>query len=309
VSVKGVEDLGGGLSAIFLYEGDFHIGSSTGTNTSTSVGTTGASGLHAIGSGGGEAYAGLAGAFGSIKLGAPNTPTLEVQSGRQPFGTKIGSGFSSTGGALGIGHVRNDGSVVYATPKMTGFVASLGYTPRAEVNASGSTTPGASVQPIAGLPAGFPGAPTATGAIVDLGLSYGAGPLRVGYTHYRQNAAGAFTTDNKQNNLYVQADVGPATLYAGYHNETSGLGADSRGYNLAAKYAVSPGINLLANWARLDDRSGADRDRRIAALGAEYLLSKRSTVYARYVDDKTDNPALTAPAKVKTTLIGLQHNF
>ena len=257
------------------------------------MGTTGQSGLHAIGSGGGEAYAGLAGAFGSIKLGAPNTPTLDVQSGRQPFGTKIGSGFSSTGGALGIGHVRNDGSIVYATPKYTGFVASLAYTPRAEVNASGSTNPSAAVQSVAGLPAGFPGAPTATGAIIDLGLTYGAGPLRVGYTHYRQNAAGAFTTDNKQNNLYVQADVGPATLYAGYHNETSGLGADSRGYNLAAKYAVSPGINLLANWARLDDRSSTDRDRRIAALGAN--VTRARLVESMANGFTADTKGLTAP--------------
>ena len=162
LSAKGSEDLGGGLTASFNIEQDF-----------VSVNNAGLTG--------GEAFVGLAGSFGSIKLGAPNTPTLSSQASRQPFGTKLGGGFS---GALGTGHVRNSGSFVYAAPAMGGVTVALGYTPET----------------------------TAAKAITDLGLTYASGALKVLFTQYKQATT--------QNNLAVQYDLGAAVVYAGASNET-----------------------------------------------------------------------------------------
>ena len=72
ISVKGVEDLGGGMSAIFLVENDFAAWDAA----------------HALA--GGEAYVGLTGGFGTVKLGSPNEPTLSSQAGRQPFRHQAG---------------------------------------------------------------------------------------------------------------------------------------------------------------------------------------------------------------------------
>ena len=54
----------------------------------------------------------------------------------------------------------------------------------------------------------------------------------------------------------------------------------------------------------------ANKDKTIAAVGVKYTLSARSSLYARYVDEKNDNVTSATSAKaVKTALIGMQHNF
>lgn len=272
VSVKGVEDLGGGLSAMFLYEGDFHVGSSTGT------------GLHPIGSRGGEIYAGVAGGFGDIKLGTPNMPSLSSQASRQPIGTKVGSAF---GTALGTAHVRENSSVVYSTPVMGGLKAQLAYAFKATA-----------AQGVAG------NAAAEQGAVTDLGLSYANGPLRAGVTMFNKAAITGQASANKQTNVYAQYDIAGATLYAGMHNETLVNGGKQSGTNFAAKYALTPAVAVLGNYAKLDDKQAANADRTVTALGAEYALSKRSTLYVRNVSDKTNDGS-----KVVTNLLGLQHNF
>jgi len=278
ISVKGVEDLGGGLKASFLYEGDFNVGQNSGA-------TTAAAYQHAIGSGGGEIYAGLNGAFGDIKLGSPNTPSLISQASRQPIGTKIGSGFGS---ALGTSHVREASSVVYSTPNFAGFTAQVGYAFKGSTGQAVAGTALAADQ----------------GAKSDLGLSYANGPLRAGVTLFNKSAVGTEASANKQTNVYAQYDIAGATLYAGMHNETLVNGGKQSGTNFAAKYALTPAVALLGNYAKLDDKQAANADRTVTALGAEYALSKRSTLYVRNVNDKTN-----AGSKVVTNLLGLQHNF
>jgi len=281
VSVKGVEDLGSGLSASFLYEGDFNVGQNSGPTTSGN----GVANQHAIGAGGGEIYAGLTGGFGDIKLGSPNTPSLISQASRQPIGTKIGSGFGS---AMGTAHVREASSAVYSTPNFAGFVAQVGYAFKASNGQSVAGTALAADQ----------------GAKSDLGLSYANGPLRAGVTAFNKAAVGAEVSANKQTNLYAQYDFAGATLFLGAHNETLSTGVKQSGTNVAAKYALTPAVSLLGNYAKLNDKSVANADRTVTALGAEYALSKRSTLYVRNVNDKTN-----AGNKVVTNLLGLQHNF
>jgi predicted porin len=294
ISVRGVEDLGGGLKAQFLYEGDFHVGSSTGT---VAPGGTSA-GLHAIGSRGGEIYAGVMGGFGDLKIGTPNTPSLSVQGGRSPIGTKIGSGFNSTSGTS---HVRENSSIVYRSPAMAGFTVAVGYAFKAGANAS--STPGQ--QAVAGI---TPAA--AQGSKSDIGLFYAGGPIRAGVTFFEQDATATVAGKNKQTNIYAQYDFAGSTAYVGFHDEKLTSGAKSDGYNVAIKYALTPAMYLIGNYASLNDKAAANADKTILALGGEYVLSKRSTVYARYVEEKNDNVTLTTAIKgVKTTLIGLQHNF
>lgn len=264
---KGVEDLGSGLKASFLYEADFDA-------------TLGSATVNPLGGLGGEIYAGIAGGFGSLKLGAPNTPSLTVQGNRQPFGTKIGGGF---GGVTGSGHVRENGSIVYATPSFSGFSGAFGWT---------SAT-----------------APAYLGAAKsDLGLFYVNGPLNAGLSYYKQDNV------NKQINLSASYAFGPATVYAGLHTEdkidVAGATSSSDGANIAVKYAVTPAINLLANYGRLNDKSTPDADKNIATVGAQYLFSKRTSVYARYVRENNDNATVAAPiTQVNTTLVGLMHTF
>jgi predicted porin len=288
ISFKGVEDLGGGLKATFLLENDFDAAKDATSNFSSK---------------GGEQYAGLEGGFGSVKLGAANTPTLTAQASRQPIGTKIGSGFGATG-VLGTAHVRNNNSVVYATPAFSGFSAAVGYAFKTKNDAYAATA----IAP--------------AGDIIDLGLNYANGPFRAGVSNYRVAATPVSVTPvqpatgkNVQTNLYAQYDIAGATLYAGFHAEKTDNATgtakvlNTSGFNVAVKYALTPAVNLLANYGSLNDKLVANADKTIAAIGAQYALSKRTSLYTRYVSEKNDNVTGASIKKVQTALVGVQHNF
>lgn len=270
ITFSGAEDLGSGLKALFLYEADFSAAAQAGpTNT--------------LGYGGGQIYTGLSGSFGTVKLGAPNTPSLYVQSERGPIATKLGSGF---GGVLGGSHVRENNSVNYTSPEfMGGLTAAVNY------------SFGTSVDAAAGV--------TAANAKTDVGFMYKAGPLFAGISFYRQDGT------NQQTNFAANYDFGPAKVYFGTHTETatvSGVDAQSSGNNFAVSAPVGP-VVLLASVATLDDKSASNFDKTISAVGVTYALSKRTSVYARYVTETNDNTTGTSIKDVKTTLAGIQHNF
>ncbi len=288
---KGVEDLGGGLKANFWYELNFNpTRGATNLKAPNDTPAAGASATNQNSSlNNGEVYIGVSGGFGNFKIGSPNTPSLTTQTGRHPFGTKVGGGFN---GVTGAGHVRQDKAISYATPSFSGFSAILNVAAKVTPDTNGAT------------------AVTQQAGSSDLGLNYNNGPLNIGVSNFSTSRVAADTTNNKQTNAYANYTIASATVYVGAHNETAVTGAKSSGSNLALKYQLTPTVALLANTAKLDDKSTANKDKRIGALGVKYDLSKRSSVYARYVSEKNDNAtANSGVSNVKTTLVGLNHNF
>lgn len=280
ITFRGVEDLGGGLSAEFRMENDFQA------NNGTSL-------TNFPGSNGGDVWVGLNGGFGKIKLGTPNTPTLSTQAGRNVWGTKIGSGF---GGVMGSGKVRQNNSVRYDSPSFGGASIALNYT-------FGTT---ADANPTTAIAAAEP--------VVDLGLFYAAGAINAGLSLWKQannttNAGDQITT------LHFQYNLGVANVYAGYHTETkttaAGVDSASAGFNLGVAVPMGA-VTLQANYGKLDDKETSNLDRSILGLGVKYDLSKRTSAYARYVNQVNDTNATSAAnfvEKITTTLVGVQHNF
>ena len=263
LSFKFVEDLGGGLTAIGLWEGDFDATQQLKT--------------HPPGSGGGEVFVGLSGGFGTIRMGSPNTPTLLAQVNRQPFGSKLGGGFGSN--VLGSLQVRQDQAVRYDSPNLGGLTLM--------VDAASSN-----------------GNPT-KGRVYDLGANYAAGPFSAWATYYKQTVL-----NNKIMQLTGSYDLGVAAVMLGLHRETSDVGGpNNRGWNIGTKIPVSGNLSLLANYAKLDDKNDANLDKSIFAVGPQYVLSKRSSIYARYVNEKNENVGAKDVKSVATWLMGLQHNF
>ena len=276
VTFKGVEDLGGGLKASFLIENDFDAGLKSDNNFSSK---------------GGELYTGLEGGFGAIKLGAPNTPTLTAQAASNPFGTKIGGGF----GLVNSGKVRNSNTVLYATPVFSGFSAAVAYSNKTKADTNASLTE--------------------VGAITDIGVNYANGPLTAGFSSYKVDTTAA-AVSKTDNNAYVTYDLGVAKLGAGYFTQKQTGTVDADGYSVSATVPLNANLSLLANYGKLDSKLASNKDATIGAIGVKYTLSKRTSVYARYVDQKNDNAAATATATAgvgvssqKTTLVGVQHNF
>jgi predicted porin len=308
---KGVEDLGGGLKASFLLENDFDAGNSPNNN---------------FGSLGGEMYTGLEAGFGKVQLGRANTVSLFTQSSSQPFGTKIGSGF----GAANTGHVRSDNSIVYTSPVFAGFTVMASY-----VNQTKATAAGTSAGTIA---QGAVSGPAST----DIGFLYANGPLTGGVSLWT-TAANDVTSNpttsvagtasrNKETNAYIAYDFGVAKLGFGYFTEKQDLTGvavgnvvtgiasgvqtvstiNSTAYNVGATVPLNANLSLLASYTDKNDKTALNLDRKVAAVGLKYTLSARTSVYARYVDDKISNLSALATAqgqKVQTTLVGVQHNF
>ena len=288
VTFKGVEDLGGGMKGLFLYEVDMSpiVGGSLTTQPDNKDQIQN-----------GETYVGAETAAGTIKLGSPNTPSLSVQAGRSPFGTKVGSGFGSTSGT---GRVRTSGSIVYSTPTFAGFTATYSFTPAAAAKA----TPNYST------------AVAEVKAVSDLGLAYANGPVAAGVSSYKQDGV------NKSTNGFVSYTVGAAKVTYGFHSEehlvtptaatapaVSLAAGKYTGNNLAVSYTIGQ-VDLLANVASLNDKTTNNNDRKITAVGAKYNLSKRTNVYGRIVNDKLDNvTGATLNAKINTTVVGLAHSF
>jgi predicted porin len=316
VTVVGTEDLGGGMKANFLLESDFNA---------TKDGTAN------FGSGGGETYVGLSGGFGALQVGAPNTPSLDV-SGRTPFGTKIGAGFANGGGTgtgkgtasygvQGLGHVRENNSIVYVAPTIAGFTAKAGYQFNTDAIAKENTSTTATAR---------------AAARTDLGLGYVNGPITAVIAKYEQKAA------YKQTHGYVAYTIGDLKVTYGFNRDnrvaavagkdyiaatTAGAAGNYtpgvQGYtalsagklagnNIAADFKVASNINLMANYGKLNDKTADNFDRKIVAVGAKYTLSPRTSLYARVVSEKMDNVAAAKTwdkKDIKTSLIGLQHNF
>ncbi len=329
ITFKGVEDLGGGLKASFLLENDFNARFDARGNEGTTA--TGVNGTN-FGTSGGEQYLGLEGGFGSLKVGAANTPSLTAQASRQPFSTKIGGGFN---GVLGTGHVRSNNSLVYSTPSFNGLTAAVATGFKHNAQATPATGAVALAQTNTGASSTLGTNDAHQAGITDIGVNYTNGPLAVGFSSWTTAAVTTTATTPKttQNNIYAQYDLGVAKLFGGYHTEkqaaytSSGrpAGADAKGWNLGVNVPVSASLSLQANYGKLEDglaaRAAAPLDRKIAAVGMKYTLSKNTSIYAKYVDEKNENIA-TAVANnwtssslvngtkgVKTTLIGMQTNF
>ena len=302
VTFFGTEDMGNGMKANFLFENDFNSTNDAkgnwGSSTNANIGQ--------VSSLGGETYVGLEGRFGDIKLGAPNSPSLDV-TGRTSFGTKIGSGFSGTRGlgAQGLGHVRENNQIVYTTPTFAGFTAKF-------ATASKTTD---------GLAANVNTTATAAANKQDIGLTYVNGPLKAVVANYTQTGV------YKQTHGYVAYTMGNLTATYGFGSDervaavtaAAGTTAAAGVVGLVAGKTSNNNVNvayamgattLMANVGRLNDKTTNNYDIKISTIGAKYDLSKRTSVYARYVKQTIDNTTDALMAKdQKTTLVGLQHNF
>jgi predicted porin len=306
---KGVEDLGGGLSASFMAEMDWNPAQS-----STADATAAANGWQGTPFNG-EQYVGLAGGFGSIKLGTPNAAGLTAGVTSQPFGTALGGGFSGGFGRMGtnanisginqfIGNtggriIRHEKSVVYATPDFSGFKATAEYA-FANENSTAS---------VAGNTNGY----------AAFSLNYNKGPLNAVYAYTNEKAGGTngaagagavgalgavalpVGTDVTWNQFAVNYNLGALTVYGGYDTtKQNGLATpteDSSSWNLAFKYVASPSIELLGNFLSRDSNLALNADAKLIGLGANYLLSKRTNLYARY--EGITFAATTAPGSVE----------
>ncbi|MFC5521803.1 porin [Polaromonas jejuensis] len=279
--LKGTEDLGGGLSAIFTLENRFD--GSTGALEGKKAGRVFWQG---------ESTVGLSSTqFGTLRLGRANTPIAQ-RSGLEPFeGNTVGdlsdyqkAGYSSEVDANnkavndGGGSTRVSNSVYYNSPNLGGFI--------------GSAVLGAEKQGLDPVNPANPAVPGHRG--YSLGARYASGPF-MGLIAYERN--GALSKYVLAGATYQIDALKLLVSYGGHTpNGASRINVGTVGatYNLtqAGQLRVGYGTNRTTK----DDKVG---------LGYYYSLSKRTMLY-------TD----VARERIKATGInttgfdmGIQHSF
>jgi predicted porin len=286
INFRGTEDLGGGLKANFRVETDWNTVSNS-ANTGSTVPTAGTFGN-------GELRVGLAGGFGTIDAGAVNYNSLISGLTGQPFGTAIGSGFGATSARL----VRSDNSINYKSPSFGGLTVSL-YNAQKQTKASGST-----------FSSTF-GAYDFTGSD-EVNVSYNNGPIAASYTNLKQKAAdGSSTTFDTLGANYA---LGAAKLFVLVQNTKNSANTTDNSYVALSGTYTMGATTLMASAGTFENKAGTKS--KLAALGADYALSKRTAVYARYesIDDKAGAIAAAATidgagTKRTRTAVGVRHAF
>jgi len=313
--LRGKEDLGDGLYAVFQLESGFDSRNGSSLQNNRLFGR--------------EATVGLGSAeWGEIRLGRQYNVAARYFSGM--FGSSFGGGFNqlSTGAGLGFSsayYVRYDNLVVYETPSLAGFKAAVGYAFNADDRRTAQT--------------GFATADNTRA--ITAGLRYDNGPL-MGFATYDQLNASNQLSQN-------QVDATPRSYIVGgsydfevfkvalaYNRITDGWfagkslpnggsigtftgtpsyafakGFRSNSYMLAVAAPVGKSGGAFASWQRADANSkqltGGDAASNTYSLGYNYNLSKRTDLYA--VASYTTNWAFLDNAKATEVNMGIRHRF
>jgi predicted porin len=291
IGFKGVEDLGNGLKASFVLENGFNVNNGTSATSGSAFSRL--------------AYAGLGGAFGTVRLGRQNSQIKEAITQFDPF--------SSSGMVNGVDFLNGGGvpervsnQITYISNDYAGFSGSVGYK---FGNTAGDTEANR----------GY-----------GLQLGYGNGPLNVQFAYQNENTTNATAlppvdADQKDAILGATYDFGAFKLHGAYGQRKtdagltlSGTDEKIRSYMLGATVPFGAS-KIRGEYIRNNNRDIDNADNSVWALSYSYSLSKRTTLYATYVrinNDDLSDLGVGGPGGVDTlgangsgAAIGIQHNF
>ncbi|HJV82023.1 porin [Noviherbaspirillum sp.] len=300
IGFKGSEDLGGGLSALFTLETGFNIDDgSLGQGIAASTSTPALTRLF-----GRQAFVGLSGRFGAVKLGRQYAPIRVALESIDPFGL---GGAGNAANVFNVHGERTDNTLNYTTANIGGFSGQLAY----------------SFGEIAG--------DNSAGRQIGVSGGYANGPLNIVVAYHKQNLLGGGTAtafpatpagDAKTTMLGGTYDFGVAKLHAAY-SRTKGESAagvtnlDRDDAMIGVSAPVGAGTILASYILRRDDiagTGGTSRDANQIALGYLHNLSKRTNLYTMYARTTNDagatlNGAASAGADPSTFMVGVRHRF
>ena len=286
IGFRGSEDLGGGMKAIFTME--------AGVSPDTGAGNVPATGA-AAGSFGftRQAYAGLTGGFGSVTMGRQYTPIFRTTHRVDPlgansvFGTNIlwgqiegqgtGAGAANTFQAWAA---RSENSIMYSSPTSSPIQGTLMYAPGEQAGNSGGNYLGAS-------------------------LSYNAPGLFVGYGYQSKKNVVANPNTSTGHILAASYEPGPFRIGASYGFQKSDVTGAAKAtiLNIHGAYNFSDTSTVILSIGRRDVSGGTpaavnDADNTAITLGYNYNMSKRTTLYARYMRVSNGGTSLVSLGQV-----------
>lgn len=330
IGFRGVEDLGGGMAALFTLETG--ILADTGGNAQQAVGPASKAGLKANPSGNAfarQTFVGLKSNYGTFTMGRQYNPYFYSIYAVDPFGTGH-EGNSANIMPLTASNGRSDNSIMYVSPDFSGFKGEFLYGFGEQIGS------------------------TVSKSTMSAAVSYTNGPLLLRFGSYRANndavanpsatpptpatslavtrnnifgavydfkvvklSAAYSTIKGPRPYLYSQDIVGfytATTPYAKFNPPTT---TDVRDFLVGATIPAGPG-NILASYIKHKDRTATNQNATQIAVGYEYYLSKRTVWYTDYSRIRNDNGAgftvgnagdITAGSGDKGFATGLRHTF
>ena len=253
---KGSEELDGGMTALFTLDAGI-------------LADTGASAQGGL-LFGRQAFVGLAGAAGTLRLGRQYTFIDSSLGALDPFYLGFAGRMSNV---FTAGYVsRVDNSITYASPVRAGFSGELAY--------GAGEVPG----------------DAAAKRYLGAAATYADGPLYVRLAHQDSNTLSTTQLAGRARNTVIGAvyDFGVLKAHGAVALSKSAAGAvttvDSADLMLGVTLPFGP-HRVLASYVRRDDRRAANADASQVGIGYTYALSKRSTLYAAYAHINNRNGA------------------
>lgn len=300
--LRGAEDLGGGLSAIFRLEQGFDLG----------TGILGQGGRTF----GRHSYVGLDGGMGTLALGRVSNfdgGSFDMLVQIDPF--EAGFGIASLASTMsGAGGLRVDNAVLYRTPMLGGFQAGWIHS----FNTNGAQNAGGN---------------SANTRYDNIGASFRAGQFygAATYSVARFPDANNFE-DQKMLHVGATYDLKTVKLHGAIGRETdvrsslvsavgkTAEGTDATMWMVGASAPIGEKGQLLASYQKRDGKSqtiGANRfNADLAVLGVGYVhsLSRRTSLYASIAKSNglhtlQEGTADTDFANRRELAVGLNHRF
>lgn len=321
--LRGSEDLGDGLRAVFQLESGFDSGNGRSSQGGRLFGR--------------QATVGLASdSWGQLDFGRQTNIASKYFGSIDPFGAGFGQANIGTGMSA-ANTQRYDNMVMYQTPSFSGFQFGVGYSFSADDTKTGSAaTPTAPAVP---SQVGFKTANNTRA--ITAGLRYVNGPLNVALSYDQLNASNnlptaetdatprsymiggsydfevvklalayARTTDG----WFAGPGVNGNSVLTGVANNYSNVFADgfkANSYLVGLSAPIGGASSLFGSWQRVDpsnsDLTGDDANMNIYSLGYTYDLSKRTNLYA--YGSYATNYAFLDDVKSTAVGIGVRHRF
>ncbi|MCD6026226.1 MAG: porin [Solimicrobium sp.] len=305
IGFKGKEDLGNGLTALFVLEQGVQI-------------NTGISGYQTLGSGistvtdddrslgndgifSSQAYVGLSSKnVGTVSIGRQFSPLYESYLAIDPFMNGFAANMNNFFGA-GQGHSpfqRMSNAVIYKTAdsaNLYGFKGSLAY--------------------------GFGGQAGSLSKDRQVGISlgYANGPLTVSYAFHRARLDSLTDTSDTFDTHFIGAtfDLGMAKIHGAFDQNKIGQLGKTQDYMVGVTLPLGAN-SLFADYTHKKYKKDSDANANQFAVGYTHSLSKRTNLYTAYTYVKNGKESfinisdwLASPTSrnVSTVQAGIRHSF
>jgi len=308
--LRGAEDLGDGLSAVFTLESGFNSANGQSGQSSRLFGRQATVGLKSD-------------SWGLLEFGRQTNIASKYLAAIEPFAGSYGQ--ANVGVAFSAANtVRYDNMVQYSTPSFSGFQFGVGYS----FNAADTTA----------AQTGFKTADN-TRAITT-GLRYVNGPVNVALTYDQLNPANQLNTDATPKSWTIAGayDFEVVKLALGFGQTRDGwfTGQSVNSFGSGSPTATSFGTNvavsgfkansylvgltvplgassILASWQRADPNgsnpltAGNESTMNVYSIGYTYNLSKRTNLYA--LGSYATDFAFVDGVKSTVGIVGVRHRF